>query len=204
LLDLWLFATVEGVAGAGQVARICGEHIAYRGQCGGVCNDKQEVKASWQNLGISIVSVLFLASTDLSPTETGRAPALLQWILLVILCRLILRRRGFFVSEFVNVFLAHLEITQCQANFILLSIFAPYGGGHSNSCAGFVICGHPIIAVGAWSADSVAIRATLPGDSHHRRLIDDLPCWIGAQPRIMGQRRRHCPNGGGAAQLRPP
>ena len=46
---------------------------------------------------------------------------------------------GFFVSEFVDVFLAHLEITQCQANFILLtSIFAPYGGRHSNTRASFV------------------------------------------------------------------
>jgi hypothetical protein len=47
--------------------------------------------------------------------------------------------RGFFVSEFVDVFLAHLEITQCQANLILLtSIFAPYDGPHSNTCVGFV------------------------------------------------------------------
>jgi hypothetical protein len=27
--------------------------------------------------------------------------------------------------------------------------------------------------------DSAAIRAALPGDSHHRRLIDDLRCWTG-------------------------
>jgi hypothetical protein len=47
--------------------------------------------------------------------------------------------RGFFVSEFVDVFLSHLEITQCQANFILLtSIFAPYGGCHSSTRAGLV------------------------------------------------------------------
>jgi hypothetical protein len=34
------------------------------------------------------------------------------------------------------------------------------------------MCGHPIIAVGARSADSAAIRAAFPGDSHHKRLID--------------------------------
>jgi hypothetical protein len=39
--------------------------------------------------------------------------------------------------------------------------------------------GHPIIAVGALSADSAAIRAALPGDSHRRRFIDDPFCWIG-------------------------
>jgi hypothetical protein len=31
-----------------------------------------------------------------------------------------------------------------------------------------VLCGHPVIAVGARSSDSAAIRARLPGDSHHR------------------------------------
>jgi transposase len=36
LLALWLFATIEGVASARQVARLCGEHIAYRWLCGGV------------------------------------------------------------------------------------------------------------------------------------------------------------------------
>ncbi|VTZ51635.1 transposase (fragment) [Methylocella tundrae] len=36
LLALWLFATIEAVASARQVARLCGEHIAYRCLCGGV------------------------------------------------------------------------------------------------------------------------------------------------------------------------
>ena len=36
LLALWLFATIEGVESARQVARLCGEHIAYRWLCGGV------------------------------------------------------------------------------------------------------------------------------------------------------------------------
>jgi transposase len=36
LLALWLFATIEGVASARQVARLCGEHISYRWLCGGV------------------------------------------------------------------------------------------------------------------------------------------------------------------------
>ena len=36
LLGLWLFGTIEGVASARQVARLCGEHIAYRWLCGGV------------------------------------------------------------------------------------------------------------------------------------------------------------------------
>jgi transposase len=36
LLALWLFATIEGVASARHVARLCGEHIAYRWLCGGV------------------------------------------------------------------------------------------------------------------------------------------------------------------------
>src|SRR3984893_12977634 len=36
LLALWLFATIEGVGSARQVARLCGEHIAYRWLCGGV------------------------------------------------------------------------------------------------------------------------------------------------------------------------
>jgi hypothetical protein len=34
LLALWLFATIEGVASGRQVARLCGEHIAYRWRCG--------------------------------------------------------------------------------------------------------------------------------------------------------------------------
>src|SRR5208283_1593952 len=29
--------------------------------------------------------------------------------------------------------------------------------------------------------DSAAVRAALPGDSHHRRLIDELRCWIRGQ-----------------------
>ena len=36
LLALWLFATIEGVASARQVARLCGEHVAFRWLCGGV------------------------------------------------------------------------------------------------------------------------------------------------------------------------
>jgi transposase len=36
LLALWLFATIEGVASARQVARLCGEHVAYQWLCGGV------------------------------------------------------------------------------------------------------------------------------------------------------------------------
>jgi transposase len=36
LLALWLFATIEGVASARQVARLCGEHISCRWLCGGV------------------------------------------------------------------------------------------------------------------------------------------------------------------------
>jgi len=36
LLALWLFATIEAVVSARQVARLCGEHIAYRWLCGGV------------------------------------------------------------------------------------------------------------------------------------------------------------------------
>jgi len=46
LLALWFFATIEGVASVRKVARLYGENIAYRTQCGGVCNYKQEVKAS--------------------------------------------------------------------------------------------------------------------------------------------------------------
>ncbi len=36
LLALWLYATVEGVASARQVARLCEEHIAFQWLCGGV------------------------------------------------------------------------------------------------------------------------------------------------------------------------
>ena len=36
LLALWLYATIEGVASARHVARLCDEHIAYRWLCGGV------------------------------------------------------------------------------------------------------------------------------------------------------------------------
>jgi transposase len=36
LMALWLYATVEGVASARQVARLCEEHIAFQWLCGGV------------------------------------------------------------------------------------------------------------------------------------------------------------------------
>jgi transposase len=36
LLALWLYATVEGVASAREVARLCEEHIAFQWLCGGV------------------------------------------------------------------------------------------------------------------------------------------------------------------------
>ena len=36
LLALWLYATVEGVASARQVARLCEDHIAFQWLCGGV------------------------------------------------------------------------------------------------------------------------------------------------------------------------
>jgi hypothetical protein len=55
---------------------------------------------------------------------------------------------------------------------------------------GIDMSGHPIIAVGAASADSAAIRAALPGDSHHRRLINDLLCWIGRFTEDDGDLRR--------------
>jgi hypothetical protein len=50
--------------------------------------------------------------------------------------------------------------------------------------------GHPIIAVSASSADSVAIREGTPADSHHRRLINDLLCWIGRFAEDDGDLRR--------------
>jgi hypothetical protein len=54
-------------------------------------------------------------------------------------------------------------------NFYLLQ-----AGPHaSRRSKGIDMSGHPIIAVGALSADSAAIRAALPGD------IDDPFCWIG-------------------------
>src|SRR3974377_2463355 len=36
LLALWLYATVEGIGSAREVARLCDEHIAFEGLCGGV------------------------------------------------------------------------------------------------------------------------------------------------------------------------
>ena len=36
LLALWLYATVEGVASARQIARLCEEHVAFQWLCGGV------------------------------------------------------------------------------------------------------------------------------------------------------------------------
>jgi transposase len=36
LLALWLYATSEGIGSARQIARLCGEHDAYRWLCGGV------------------------------------------------------------------------------------------------------------------------------------------------------------------------
>src|SRR5262245_31560204 len=36
LLELWLFATAQGVASARQLAELCQEHLAYRWLCGGV------------------------------------------------------------------------------------------------------------------------------------------------------------------------
>ena len=36
LLGLWLYATVEGIGSAREVARLCEEHIAFQWLCGGV------------------------------------------------------------------------------------------------------------------------------------------------------------------------
>jgi transposase len=36
LVSLWLYATVDGVGSARALARLCGEHVAYRWLCGGV------------------------------------------------------------------------------------------------------------------------------------------------------------------------
>ena len=36
LMALWLYATVEGVASARRIARLCEDHIAYQWLCGGV------------------------------------------------------------------------------------------------------------------------------------------------------------------------
>jgi transposase len=36
LMALWLYATVEGVGSAREVARLCAEHVAYQWLCGGV------------------------------------------------------------------------------------------------------------------------------------------------------------------------
>jgi transposase len=36
LLALWLYATVEGIGSAREVARLCEEHIAFQWLCGGV------------------------------------------------------------------------------------------------------------------------------------------------------------------------
>jgi hypothetical protein len=51
LLALWLFATIEGVASARQVARLCGEHIAYRWLCGGVGMNAKSLAACWPRSG---------------------------------------------------------------------------------------------------------------------------------------------------------
>jgi len=36
LMGLWLYATLDGVGSARQLARLCGDHVAYRWICGGV------------------------------------------------------------------------------------------------------------------------------------------------------------------------
>jgi transposase len=36
MLALWLWATVDGVGSARQLAKLCAEHLAYRWLCGGV------------------------------------------------------------------------------------------------------------------------------------------------------------------------
>ena len=46
-----------------------------------------------------------------------------------------------------------------------------------------------IIAVGAWFADSTAIRAMSPGDSHRRRFIDDPLRWTISNPASIRMRK---------------
>ena len=36
LLGLWLYATVQGIGSARELARLCEEHIAFQWLCGGV------------------------------------------------------------------------------------------------------------------------------------------------------------------------
>jgi hypothetical protein len=57
----------------------------------------------------------------------------------------------------------------CSTTTILaqLSIERDAGAGAVHT----IMSGHPIIAVGAWSADNAAIREATPGDSQYRGLI---------------------------------
>ncbi len=45
LTALWLYATVDGVGSARELARLCEEHVAYQGLCGGVSVNHKTLSA---------------------------------------------------------------------------------------------------------------------------------------------------------------
>ena len=60
LLALWLYATVEGIGSAREVARLCDEHIAFEWLCGGATDTKSTAIAgvSVDNIGSDMGKML--------------------------------------------------------------------------------------------------------------------------------------------------
>lgn len=65
LVSLWVFATLEGISSAREVARLCENHIAYRWLCGGVSVNhhllsdfRTDNAAAWSELLSQIVAAL--------------------------------------------------------------------------------------------------------------------------------------------------
>jgi hypothetical protein len=78
LVSLWVFATLEGISSAREVARLCENHIAYRWLCGGVSVNhhllsdfRTENAAAWSEL-LSQSLVNWVAEQCGLPDELGK------------------------------------------------------------------------------------------------------------------------------------
>jgi transposase len=75
LLALWLYATVEGIGSAREVARLCDEHIAFEWLCGGVGMNAKTLADFRVDHGAVLEGLLVDSFTALVRAGVGRASA---------------------------------------------------------------------------------------------------------------------------------
>jgi transposase len=76
LLALWLYATVEGIGSAREIARLCDEHIAFQWLCGGVGMNAKTLADFRVDHGAVLERLLVDSFTAL---VRGGSPAWIAW-----------------------------------------------------------------------------------------------------------------------------